>query len=200
MLETHADVPTLVFHHSMLWTFGASDTRLRWGPERWHSDSISKPVGDPENDPENFALAGGMEDLYRLLIEPYPQVRFLFTGHVYKPAHQADYAIPRPDGGGPVWAFLRNFQRVGLGQQDDTHPYGAGWNVIAAFDPEAEQVRVRSYRIDDAESYARPPSFDHQGTPVATECLETDQGGVGERIISWNFQVGRGETPDGPSP
>lgn len=189
ILESNLDVPSLAFHHSMLWTFGSGDPRLRWGPETWHSDSISDPVGDFTNDPDNFALAGGMEDLYLLLIEPYPQVRFLFTGHVGNPYHQADYTIPRPAGGPPTWAFLRDYQKFGLAGQPDA--YGAGWNVIAAFDPDAEQVRVRSYRIDDVDNYAVPPiDFLHEGPAAPTECFETDQGGLPERIIAWNFSVG----------
>ena len=201
VLTANLGVPTLVFHHSMLWTFGPGDDRVRWGPETWHSDSISDPVGDYENDPDNFALSGGMEDLYRLLIEPYPQVRFLFTGHVYRPFHQADYTIARNGAGPPLWAFLRNFQRVDLGQTGDADRYGVGWNVIAVFDPDTSQVRVRSYRIDDVESYAQPPvNLDHQGNPAATECFETDQGGVGERILPWNFKAGGAPAPSLSSP
>jgi hypothetical protein len=65
-----------------------------------------------------------------------------------------------------------------------------GWNVVAVFDPAAREVRVRSYRIDDVESYAEPPlNYDHVGTPAPTECLQTDQNGVGERVISWDFQI-----------
>ena len=189
VLELHPLVPTIVFHHSMLWTFPPPDTRLRWGPETWHSDSIEPTPGDFMTDPD-FGLTGGMEHLFDLMIAPYPQVRFLFTGHVFNPTHQADYTIPRP-GGPPVFAFLRNFQTVELGLPGNEDVYGVGWNVVAVFDPAAQQVRVRSYRIDDEAAYADPPTdYLHTGEPVPTECMQMDQDGVGERIVSWDFRVG----------
>ena len=121
-LELYLNVPTIVLHHSMLWAFPPPDTRLRWGPENWKSDSISLP--EAPADDLDFGTSGGMEGVFNLLLEPYPQ------------------------------------------------------------------VRVRSYRIDDVENYADPPiNYDHVGTPEATECLETDQGGVAERILSWDFQL-----------
>ena len=202
VLEANLGVPTLVFHHSMLWTFGPEDPRLRWGPETWNSDSISEPVGDFENDPDNFALSGGMEDLYKLLIEPYPQARLLFTGHVGRPYHLADYTIARPGDGPPTWAFLRDFQAIDQGLAGDADRYGSGWNVIAVFDPDAQQVRVRSYRIDDVENYAESPPVDysHDGEPAPTECFDTDQGGVGERILDWDFSTASAHAPALGSP
>jgi hypothetical protein len=186
VLALYHDVPTVVFHHSMLWMFPPPDTRLRWGPETWASDSISPPAYYWEH--PDFGTEGGMKDLYELLIEPYPQVKFLFTGHVYNPNHQADYTIDRSSG--PVWAFLRNYQLIDQGLAGNADRYGVGWNVVAAFDPDAREVRVRSYRIDDVENYAVPPvSYAHVGAPAPTECLQTDQNGVAERVISWNFQV-----------
>ncbi|MEE2674714.1 MAG: hypothetical protein VX466_13015 [Myxococcota bacterium] len=191
ILEVHPRVATIVFHHSLLWAFPPPDTRIRWGPETWRSQSIRPPAGTAR-DPD-FASEGGMKDLFDLLIEPYPQVRFLFSGHVYKPTHQADYTIPR-NSGPPVWAFMRNYQRIGLPGRRDR--YGVGWNAVAVFDPEAQQVRVRSYRIDDVESYAVPPvNHDHRGEPAATECLETDQGGIGERVITWDFKTSDASAP-----
>lgn len=194
VLAAYPAVPTVVFHHSMLWAFPPPDTRVRWGPETWHSDSITPTPGDYATDPD-FGTTGGMQDLFDLLIDPYPQVRFLFTGHVFNPTHQADYTIPRK-AGPPVWAFLRNFQTVDLGLPGDGDLYGVGWNVVAVFDPAAEQVRVRSYRIDDEAAYATPPTnLLHTGTPVPTECMETDQGGVGERIVPWSFSAAGAATP-----
>jgi hypothetical protein len=170
----------------MLWAFPAPDDRLRWGPEVWQSDSLQEPPGDWD-DPD-FGIEGGMEALYDLLIQPFPQVRFLFTGHVLNPRWIADYTIVRGSHP-PVWAMLRNFQGVVL-PSDPTVGYGVGWNVIAVFDPDAQQVRVRSYRIDDVEAYAQPPlNLDHAGEPAPTECFQTDVGGVTERVIPWDFQV-----------
>jgi hypothetical protein len=186
VLSAYPDAPTIVFHHSMLWAFSPPDTRLRWGPETFLSDSIPEPPG-PVEDPD-FGTTGGMEAVYQQLIEPFPQAVFLFTGHVLTPTTQADYTIPR-GGGLPVWAFLRNYQNRAL-IADNAFWYGVGWNVIAVFDPDAQEIRVRSYRIDDVEAYAEPPvNFDHTGQPAATECFDTDESGIGERVISWDFQV-----------
>ena len=194
VLSAHPDTPTILFHHSMLWAFPRPDDRLRWGPEIWLSDSIAAP-GTP-GPGRGFGETGGMEALYERLIEPFPQARFLFTGHVMRPRSQADYTIER-ESGGPVWAFLRNYQNRGV-RKDPSIIYGAGWNVIAVFDPDAEEVRVRSYRIDDQATYATPPvDFDHAGQSVPTECFDMDEGGVGERVISWDFRVSpHRETPE----
>lgn len=193
ILALYPRVPTIVFHHSMLWAFPPPDTRIRWGPETWLSDSITPTPGDP-GDPD-FGTEGGMKDVFDLLIDPYPQVRFLFTGHVVNPTHQADYTIPRT-AGPPVWAFLRNYQWTELGLPGNEDLYGVGWNVVAVFDPDAQQVRVRSYRIDDVDAYANPPvDYDHDGAPAATECFDTDQGGIGERIVSWDFKATGATTP-----
>jgi len=197
ILSLYPNTPTIVFHHSMLWAFPPPDNRLRWGPEVWLSDSIA-PAGPPERG-RSFGEEGGMEALYRHLIEPFPQARFLFTGHVMRPASQADYRIPR-ESGGPVWAFLRNYQHRTV-PDDPSIMYGAGWNVIAVFDPDAKQVRVRSYRIDDEEGYASPPvNFEHAGTPAPTECFDTDEGDVGERVVWWDFQVERPPASSSPAP
>lgn len=194
ILSLHPDVPTVVFHHSMLWASGDPVPQLRWGPETWHSDSIPPPAHSATDDPTPGTV-GGMQAVYERLVEPFPQARFLFTGHVLKPVRQADYTIERA-GAPPVWGFLRNYQSVGLG----ANGYGVGWNVIAVFDPDAGQVRVRSYRIDDVAAYADPPAnLDHVGQPAPTECLDTDEGGVPERIISWDFRTDTPATPPRPA-
>ena len=192
VLAAHPGIATVVFHHSLLWAFPLPDTRLRWGPEVWHSDSIPEPPGDP-SDPD-YGLSGGMEAVYQRLIEPFSQVRFLFTGHVLQPRWIADYTIDR-GGRPPVFALLRNFQNRTLAA-DPSFNYGVGWNVIAVFDPDAQQVRVRSYRIDDLEAYATSPTnLDHTGQPAPTECFDKDLAGVPERVIDWDFQVGSGAVP-----
>jgi hypothetical protein len=132
-----------------------------------------------------------MKDLFDHLLAPYPQVRFIFTGHVLRPTGQADYTIPRA-GAPPVWGMMRNYQLVDLGIPGGEDDYGVGWNVVAVFDPDAGQVRVRSYRIDDVEAYADPPvDLLHVGQPAPTECFDSDQGGFPERIISWDFEAPR---------
>jgi hypothetical protein len=176
IFDLYPRTPTIVFHHSMFWSYKRPDSRLRWGPELWHSDSLEA---------SHRSTGRGMKALYDVLLEPRDQVRFIFSGHVVAPAHQADYTIPR-SGAPPVWGFLRNYQNTRFGGK----VYGAGWNVIAVFDPDAGQVRVRSYRIDDEAAYAKPPVNQlHVGKPVPTECMQMDQHRFRERVIQWDFRV-----------
>ena len=179
VLADYPGAATIVFHHSLLWTFGPPGTPLRWGPETWHADSLSEPPL-----PWDGPIVGGMEDLWREVVEPFPQVLMLFTGHVLIPNIQGDYTIERPPRP-PVHAFLRNFQ---IESDGAGRPYGGGWNLVAAFDPDAGEIRVRSYRIDDTDAYADPPvDHDHDGTPAATECFDTDWAAFGERVIAYDF-------------
>lgn len=195
LLALYHDVPTIVFHHSLFWAFDPPDTRLRWGPQTWHSDSIREPL-DPGVVPgaPELGTDRGMKDLFDHLLAPYSQVRFIFTGHVFRPTTQADYTIPRA-GGPPVWGMMRNYQLIDLGLPGGKDNYGVGWNVISVFDPDAGQVRIRSYRIDDVEAYADPPAnYLHTGEPAPTECFDSDQGGFPERVISWDFEPPRAQT------
>jgi hypothetical protein len=90
--------------------------------------------------------------------------------------------------------MMRNYQLVDLGLPGRGDDYGVGWNVVAVFDPDAQQVRIRSYRIDDVEAYSDPPAnYLHTGEPAPTECFDADQGGFPERIISWDFDVPRAQ-------
>ena len=125
-----------------------------------------------------------MKALWQNVAAPYPQVFLAFSGHVVNPKHQDDLVFRR-NGNPEIAGFLRNYQSVELDGVEGSR-YGVGWNVIAAFDPAAGEIRVRSYRIDDIAAYADPPSnYDHRGEPAPTECLDVDQGGVLERTIPY---------------
>jgi hypothetical protein len=178
VLDTYSGVPTIVFHHSLFWTYGPGDPRVRFGPEVWGSDSLTEGVPGDDS-------TAGMRGLWDRLIAPHRQIFMVFSGHVLKPATQADFTIERVEGP-PVHGFLRNFQNAGIpGIEDPAHHYGAGWNVVAAFDPEAGEVRVRSYRIDDAVD-AQPVAHRQRGEPAPTECLDMDWNGVTERVVKWS--------------
>jgi hypothetical protein len=63
--------------------------------------------------------------------------------------------------------------------------YGNGWNVVAVFDPDANQVRIRSYRIDDAENYRTQWQME-RGLAVTVD--QTHDGDVEEtRILDRDF-------------
>ena len=179
MLDDYANVPTAIFHDSLLFKNEQAPS-FHFGVEGFHSDSIIEG-------PEPYGSGSGMRILWDQLIEPRPQIFGIFTGHVTNPSPGDDFTFPRA-GKPPVYGFLRNYQFVkapGLGLPR----YGAGWNVIAVFDPEASEIRVRSYRIDDTDFYADPQiDTDHDGVPAPTDCLDVDWGGFGERTIPFEFE------------
>jgi hypothetical protein len=99
---------------------------------------------------------------------------------------QEDFTFSRT-GAPDIAGFLRNYQTAAIWGVPASY-YGAGWNIIAAFDPEADEIRVRSYRIDDTNAYADPPiNYEHTGTPAATECLNMDRQTLGERTVPFVF-------------
>ena len=178
VMQSYAGVPTIVFHHSMFLSGPPLTPSVVFGPETWRADSLPPaPIG--------------MKAIWDELIEPNSQVLLFFAGHVLKPSPQGDYTIARADGAPPVHGFLRNFQGVRVpGTKGFSQVYGAGWNLIAVFDPDAGQIRVRSYRIDDEDAYATPRvDLDHDGEPAPTECFDTDYAGVGERVIAVDFKA-----------
>ncbi len=88
------------------------------------------------------------------------------------------------NGGYDVFAFFRNYQHSTSrdGQGNLCQPsYGGGWNVIAAFDPSAEEIRVRSYRIEDVDN-----DCTHDGVPASAADLQTDRS-LPETILSYSF-------------
>ena len=174
VLGHYPDVPTIVFQHS---TF-LQNPDFVFGPEIWHSDSLTE--GPP------FDTGLGMEAIWNEVVVPYDQIFMAFSGHVVSPDGQDDFTLARP-GGPNIAGFLRNYQGVSLAGVSDSN-YGVGWTVIAVFDPEANEVRVRSYRIDDTDAYANPPiDYDHTGSPAPTECLDMDYAGVSERTVPFAF-------------
>ena len=63
--------------------------------------------------------------------------------------------------------------------------YGGGWTVIAAFDPSAQEIRVRSYRIEDIDN-----DCSHDGVPATTEALQKDLRGP-QTVVSYSFPDAR---------
>jgi len=174
VLANYPGVPTVVFHHSMFW-FNMPNP---FGPEVFRSDSLT--AAPP------FDTGIGIQGIWNEVVDPYAQIFMAFAGHVINPAGQNDMMIPRKGKPG-VAGFVRNYQMVsipGVAGSD----YGAGWTVMAVFDPQDAQIRVRSYRVDDTDAYAEPPiDHDHNGMPAPTECMETDYQGVAERALRFDF-------------
>ena len=173
VLGNYPDTPTLFFHHSMFF----QEPDYPFGPEVWNSDSLTE--GPP------FDTGLGMEAIWNEVVVPFPQIFMAFAGHVTS-SPQEDFTFSRT-GAPDIAGFLRNYQTADIFGVPNSN-YGGGWNIIAAFDPEADEIRVRSYRIDDTNAYADPPiDYEHTGTPAATECLMTDRQTLGERTIPFVF-------------
>ena len=104
------------------------------------------------------------------------------NGHGTSSTREAEWVIPTTSGV-DVFAMFRNYQSFGSSYGDGGIPSeGDGWNVIIAFDPDAGEIRVRSYRIDDVDMDG---SYD--GVPAATADLEMDFAGRPEVIFSYAF-------------
>lgn len=172
VLDDYPDDPTIFFHHSM---FLLNPTYI-FGPEIFHSDSLVE--GPP------FDTGLGMEAIWNEVVDPYPQVFMAFSGHVVSPSGQDDFTFTRT-GASDIAGLLRNYQGVSIPGVPGSN-YGAGWTVMAVFDPGTDEIRVRSYRVDDTDAYALI-DYDHTGSPEPTECLDMDYDGVTERIIPFTF-------------
>ena len=136
-----------------------------------------------------------MKAVWTELMADSRQIFMIVSGHVVRPSGQADSMIPRTHHP-PVIGAMRNYQTASLAQIPSQH-YGVGWNVVAVFDPEASQVRIRSYRIDDVAAYSDPPAnFAHTAAPAPTECFDMDFESVTERIVPFDFEA----TPWAPLP
>jgi hypothetical protein len=108
-------------------------------------------------------------DVWRKLVLPHPQVFLALNGH-WLGSTARNRSEARPDGT-QVHRLLRNYQAV-KPAADPSYPapfHGDGWNVIAAFDPDAGELRVRSYRI--APDAPRVIEMD-QGCPANPEACE----------------------------
>jgi hypothetical protein len=174
VLDDYPEVPTVFFHHSMF----LMNPQYVYGPEIWGADSLVE--GEP------FDRGLGMEAIWNEVVLPYNQILMAFAGHVIRPKGQDDFTLSRPNGP-DIAGFLRNYQTTRLRDAERSN-YGVGWAIVAVFDPETDEVRVRSYRIDDTHAYAEPPTdFNHTGEAAATECFDMDMGNVVERSVAFSF-------------
>lgn len=159
LLAAYPGVPTVVFHHALI----GPDGGFVEGSADFESDSITST-----------------REIWDRIVAPHDQVLLTFNGHWVaaagedgrmRSAREADAVHPTASGL-PVHAFFRNYQ--GLGNQDRSGKacaasYGNGWNVIAAFDPPAGEIRVRTYRIEDADD-----DCTHDGVPADPLRLRAD--------------------------
>jgi hypothetical protein len=104
----------------------------------------------------------------------------------------------------PVYAIFRNWQcatnddlpyvygnACGDGVPEATNQLN-GWNTVMVFDPAAQQIRIRSYRINDT----TPGDQVYTGVPDAAANLDMDYNGRPEVRFSYTFPDARPEWLD----
>ena len=154
-LANYPGIHTIVFHHYLLNPLSGVLNEATMGA--YHGDST-------------------LPTLWDAIVEPTPQVFMTFNGHWTGTNRQLDAQIPRA-AGDSVLGVYRNYQ--GTQPYHGGYAYGGGWNDIAVFDPDAHQIRLRSYRIGDV---------DLDGTILDSEITACDYpGGVGPRVYSYAF-------------
>jgi hypothetical protein len=99
-----------------------------------------------------------------------------FNGHWTGAKRQLDAPITRASGEDVIGVY-RDYQ--GTQPSYGGYAYGGGWNDIAVFDPDSQQIRLRSYRIGDV-------ALD--GTIVDDEITACDYpGDTGPRVFPYAF-------------
>jgi hypothetical protein len=155
VLADYPGVPTILFHHMILNPLSGQFTEAAMGA--YHGDSK-------------------LSTLWDAIVEPTPQVLMTFNGHWTGANRQLDAAITRASGGDVIGVY-RDYQ--GTQATYGGSAYGGGWNDIAVFDPDSQQIRIRSYRIGDV-------ALD--GRIVDDEITGCDYpGGTGPRVFPYAF-------------
>ena len=155
VLADYPGVPTILFHHMLLNPLSGQFTETAMGA--YHGDST-------------------LPTLWDAIVEPTPQILMTFNGHWTGTNRQLDAAIPRASGD-PVIGVYRDYQ--GTQALHGGYPYGGGWNDIAVFDPDSQQIRIRSYQIGDV-------ALD--GTILQSDVAACDYpGGTGQRVFPYAF-------------
>jgi hypothetical protein len=175
VLADYPGVHTVLFHHALIGPLGGFVTDEAGG-SAFGSDSIVST-----------------QDIWDRVGAPDDQTLMTFNGHWigYIDAETGGFVKARAydellqtNGGLDVFAFFRNYQGEHSqdGQGVNCQPfYGGGWNVIAAFDPSAGEIRVRSYRIEDVDN-----DCTHDGVPASAADLQTDKY-LPETTLSYAF-------------
>ena len=175
MMKLYSGVPTIIVHHTLLSPSGS------FRDETFDSDSLET-----------------MRDIWDEMVEPFPQVLMTLNGH-WLGQRENEWVMPTSSGQ-EVFSIFRNYQADGHSYSDGGIPdQGDGWNPIVVFDPDAGEIRIRSYRIED-----RQNDGTHDGRPGRTTRLDKDFNGRGEVVFSYSFPDARPERldncPDVPNP
>ncbi len=174
ILSAYPGVPAILFHHTLIGPKGEFVEQAA----SFESDSIVSTQD----------IWNGLSDHDGLLLS----FNGHWTGYLDDDGNprsvQEANAVLSTSSGLDVFAFFRNYQ--GLPNVDANgvpceKRLGGGWNVIAVFDPGAQEIRVRSYRIEDVDN-----DCSHDGVPATTEALQKDLRGP-QTVVSYSFPDAR---------
>lgn len=167
VLADYPGVHAIMFHHFFL---NPLSGQLTPAATAYNMDSISPPI-------------------WTEMVAPFPQVLMSVNGHWIGgsgslPAREMDAWIPRSQGP-DVLGVYRNYQNL------FPWPSGNGdsWNVIAVFDPEAQQIRLRSYQVGAV-------TFSNGVLDVVTDQIAACDVASPERIYAYSFPDTRPESLD----
>jgi hypothetical protein len=190
VLAAYPGVPAVVFHHALI---GPTGTFVPDGAASFQSDSYTNT-----------------EDVWNQIVAPYEQIMMTWNGHwtayydeegqIHRPKEN-DAVLPNA-AGKDVFTFFRNYQGLehknGAGVRCPNEKTGSGWNVMAVFDPAAQQIRVQSIRIEDTDD-----DCTHDGTPAPPAALDREYAGP-VAPIPWSFPdtlpASLDNCPDDPNP
>jgi hypothetical protein len=163
VFDDYAGAPTVVVHHSLFNFGGGFNNKTNYGAE---SRFDTEPIWDE-------------------LVEPYPQILMTFNANGSSTGAREWEGIMTTPLGYDVFGVFRNYagSPPPNGWGDGAAPAEKdGWFAIAVFDPDAGEIRVRSYRIDDTDADAT-----YDGVPEDTANLDTDFSGKTEVVVSYGF-------------
>jgi hypothetical protein len=149
VLADYPGVHTVYGHHSMF-NYGGS-----WQTKTWYGCDSRVST----------------ETIWNSLVTPYPQVLMTLNANDSSPGLREDEWTLTTPAGADVHALFRNYA--------GSYPTGwanggvlteqNGWNAIAVFDADDDEIRIRSYRIDDTDADGT-----YDGTPADSADLDMD--------------------------
>ena len=134
--------------------------------------------GKNPRDPGVGVPGGGtFAELWTRLLDPRPDILLGINGHWGASDGSEDLCDERT-AGAAMWSIYRNFQWPAFGGGD-------GWTPMVVFDPEAGEIRLRNYRVDDRANYGTKRllalgapgvavDITHDGVPMDTAFLDKD--------------------------
>ncbi len=142
-----------------------------------HHAIIESNVGDLYGNifgGDSSEAAGGVGvAIWNEIMAPNPQVLMSFNGHFTALGARENLRVETNDAGDTTWLYIANYQgdpQVPSSYGDGGQvAKGDGWNVITVFDPDAGEIRIRSYRIEDTDDDGT-----HDGVPQTTALLDMD--------------------------